>query len=133
MSEFKPQQLTWAALLGRWVEFARSAIALPDDAEGKAWKQIVPDVIGLQAVTMALRDADQLDAAERALAVDRARLLIDRHTRQIHAAFGTTELHEQLVELITDAWSAVKAVERMEPDSGTAAGSPGGASDAEAS
>lgn len=113
MNEIRPRQLTWAALLGRWVEFARSAVALPDDAEGRAWKQVVPDVIGLQAVTMALRDADQLDADERALAVDRARLLIERHTRTIHEAFGTTELHDQLVELITDAWSAVKAAERM--------------------
>lgn len=113
MAELRPRQLTWAALLGRWVEFARSAVALPDDAEGRAWKKVIPDVIGLQAVTMALRDADQLDADERALAVDRSRLLIERHTRQLHEAFGPGELHEQLVELITDAWSAVKAVERM--------------------
>lgn len=129
MTDLRPRQLTWAALLGRWVEFARSAVALPDDAEGQAWKQVVPDVIGLQAVAMALREADQLAPDERALAVDRARLLIERHTRNIHEAFGTTDLHEQLVELITDAWSAVKAAERMNGGGeAEATGEPGPAS-----
>ncbi len=111
MSEIDASKLTWTALLGRWVEFARSAVALPDDAEGRAWRKSVPDIIGLQAVAMALRDAERLEPDQRALGVDRARVLIERHTAHLHAAFGPAELHPMLVELITDAWSAVRAVE----------------------
>jgi hypothetical protein len=114
MSELDVPKLTWAALLGRWVEFARSAVALPDDAEGRAWRTAVADIIGLQAVAMALRDAERLEAGERAVGVDRARVLIERHTANLHQAFGTTDLRPMLVELITDAWSAVKAAERVD-------------------
>ncbi len=105
---FQPDKLTWTALLGRWIEFARSAVALPDDADGRAWKQAVPAIIGLQAVVMALDHADELDPAQQAVGVDRARLLVARHTRELHEAFGTTELHPMLIELITDAWSAIR-------------------------
>lgn len=108
MTHFDPDKLTWAALLGRWVDFARCALALPNDAEGAAWKQSVPAIIGLQAVVMALNHTDELDAAQRAVGIDRARVLIDRHTQELHAAFGDTPLPPMLVELITDAWSAVK-------------------------
>jgi len=113
MSELDTNKLTWAALLGQWVEFARSAVALPDDADGRAWRSAVPEIIGLQAVAMALRDADRLDHEQLAVGVDRARVLIERHTANLHRAFGTTDLHPMLVELITDAWSAVKAAERV--------------------
>jgi hypothetical protein len=112
MPDFDAPKLTWAVLLGRWVEFARSAVALPDDAEGRAWRAAVPDVVGLQAVAMALRDAERLERDQLALGVDRARVLIERHTANLHQAFDTSELHPMLVELITDAWSAVKAAER---------------------
>jgi len=112
MVELNPQQLTWAALLGRWVEFARSAVALPDDAEGRAWKRAIPAVIGLQAVAMALKHSDELDARQTAVGVDRARVLIERHTVELHEAFGEADLHPMLVEMIQDAWSAVHETER---------------------
>ncbi len=114
MTDLDVPKLTWAVLLGRWVEFARAAVALPDDAEGRAWKKVVPDIIGLQAVAMALKDADQLEPDQRALGIDRSRVMIERHTEHIHAAFGEGELHPMLVELITDAWSAVKHAEAID-------------------
>jgi hypothetical protein len=110
-NSFEPTKLTWTALLGRWIDFARSALALPDDAEGRAWRQAVPDIIGLQAVVMALHHADELEPDERAVGVDRSRILIQRHTDALHGAFGTTDLHPMLVELITDAWIAVRRAE----------------------
>jgi hypothetical protein len=116
MSQFEPTKLTWTALLGRWIDFARSALALPDDAEGRAWKQSVPAIIGLQAVVMALHHSDELDADQRAVGRDRARVLIERHTRELHDAFGDDQPHPMLVELITDAWSAVKADESPNTD-----------------
>lgn len=115
MGELQPNKLTWAALLGRWVEFARSAVALPDDAEGRAWKRSIPAIIGLQAVAMALSHHDDLDAEQTAVGIDRARVLIERHTGELHEAFGDAALHPMLVEMIEDAWSAVHAAEATLP------------------
>jgi hypothetical protein len=114
----QPRDLTWAALLGRWVEFAQSAVALPDDTEGRAWRDAVPAIIGLQALVMALHELDQLPADEQALGIDRARILIERHTHQLHNAFGDEPLHPMLVELIEDAWSAVHHCEAELPRCG---------------
>ena len=105
------QKLTWAALLGRWVEFARSAVALPDDAQGRAWKAAVPSIITLQAITMALREADQLDASERALALDRARILTEQCRAALHELFQPQRLHPMLNELLGDAQQAIAQAE----------------------
>lgn len=113
MSETDATRLTWAALLGRWIDFAQSAVALPDDADGRAWKRSVPAIIGLQAIAMALRHADELPADERALGIDRARVGIDRYTADLRQAFGDGALHPMLSELILDAWSAVKQAEAI--------------------
>jgi len=114
--------MTWAALLGQWMRFAQSALALPDDAEGRAWKRIVSDIIGLQAVSMALAEADQLPADERALAVDRSRVLIERYRGHIEQAFGGGVGHPMLAELIADAEAAA---DRLARDS-AGPGDPGG-------
>lgn len=103
-----PHKLTWAALLGQWVEFARSAVALPDDADGRKWRAAVPDIIGLQAVTMALRELDQLPENERALGLDRARILIHRHSAALHDLFNPEPLHPMLRDLTAEAEQAVK-------------------------
>jgi len=105
--------LTWAVLLGQWMRFAQSALALPDDAAGRAWKRIVPDIIGLQAVAMALADAHQLPDDEQALAVDRSRVLIDKHRGNIETAFGGDVPHAMLTELIEDAEQAVRRLEQQ--------------------
>lgn len=109
----EPAKLTWAALLGRWIELAQSAVALPDNAQGRAWKQAVPQIIGLQAVTLALGEADQLTADERALGLDRARILIERHTQLLHALFDPQPMHPMLAELIDDANAAVQLAQRI--------------------
>ncbi len=99
--------ITWTALLGRWIDFARSAVALPDDATGRAWRQAIPAVIGLQAVTMALGEVGDLPDDQRALGLDRAEILIQRHTDQLRQAFGDQPLHPMLAELIQDARAAL--------------------------
>ena len=106
MSTFDPRKLTWAALLARWVNFARSAVAMPDDTQGRAWKSAVPDIIALQAVTMALGELDQLPTEERALGLDRAQVLIDRHGRNLRSLFPN-ELHPMLAEMIDEADAAL--------------------------
>lgn len=107
-------KLTWPALLGRWMQFAQSALALPDDAEGRAWKGSVPAIIGLQAIALALQHLDELEADERALGIDRARVGIERYTDDLHAAWGDAELPKKVDELIMDAWSAVKQAEAVD-------------------
>ena len=112
-------RLTWAVLLGRWVEFAQSAVALPDDADGRAWKAAVPAIIGLQSLAMALQHASELDREERLLGIDRARVGIERYTDELRGAFGDQALHPMLDELILDAWSGVRqaqAIDAIETD-----------------
>jgi len=112
----RPRQLTWAALLGRWVEFARSALALPEDSIGAAMRKSVPDIIMLQAVWFAMKDMDGLAPAERALGLDRAEVLIDKHAGALHrrwAGDGSTPMPQKLQELIDDARSQLAASERL--------------------
>lgn len=106
MVNLDPRKMTWAALLGQWVEFARSSMALPDDVEGRAWKAAVPDLIGLQAVTMALGETDLLGPDERALGLDRARLLVERHEQNLHRLLSH-QTHPMIDELIRDAHRAI--------------------------
>ncbi len=102
-------KLTWAVLLGRWVEFARSALALPDDDAGRRLRDSVPDIIALQAVWFALDHLDELDADERALGIDRAEILIEKHRQALISRFGD-DLPPQLAELIADAQSQLARV-----------------------
>lgn len=105
-----PERLTWAALLGRWVEFARQAVALPDDADGRRLRASVPDIIMLQAVWFALQHLDELKSGERALGLDRAELLVERHTAALHERWQDTPMPETLEALINDAHSQLDAV-----------------------
>lgn len=100
-------KLTWSVLLGRWVEFARGALALPDDEVGRALRGSVADIIALQAVWFALQHLDALDADQRALGIDRAALLIDKHTRAIHRRWAGRDVPDELSALMADARSAL--------------------------
>ena len=107
MESLNSRKLTWAALLTRWIQFARSAVALPDNVEGQAWRNSISDIIGLQALCMALNETHELDPNERALGLDRAQILLERHIHALQKAFGTTNLHPMLMELIADAHKAI--------------------------
>lgn len=111
--EYEPKKLTWTALMGRWAAFARSAVALPDDAGGRAWRACVPAMIGLQAVTAALGDVDELAPDERAVGMDRARLLIQRHADELHQHLGPAPLHPELEALIAEARAALEHAEQQ--------------------
>jgi len=104
-----PQKLTWAVLLGRWVDFARSALALPDDELGRQMRSSVTDIITLQAVWFALQHLDELDSPQRAVGIDRAEVLIEKHTAALHDRFGEN-LPQQLEELINDAHDQLSKV-----------------------
>lgn len=100
---------SWASLLGRWTEFAQSAVALPSEGEAGRWKRVVPDVIGLQALCFALGDVDGLAGQERALGLDRAAVLIRKHAGAINEAWRGEPMPELLDELIGDARACLAA------------------------
>ncbi len=99
-------RVTWAALLGNWIEFAKSSVALPDDDAGRAMRDSVPDIITLQAVWFALQHLDELDPEERALGIDRAEVLIGRHSKAIEARWQGGAMPGELSHLIEDTRAA---------------------------
>jgi len=98
-----PDQLTWAALIARWTDFARASVALPQDGEGGAWRASVAPAIGLQAVTLALHELHRLPADERAHGLDLASVLIRRHAGELNEAWRARPMPEKLTELVGDA------------------------------
>ena len=104
----RPEQLTWSVLIGRWVAFARSAVALPTDAEGRRLRDSVPDIINLQAVWFALEHLDDLSQEQRALGLDRAAVLIERHRGLIESRWTGKPLPDGLRSLIDDAEASLE-------------------------
>lgn len=114
MSGLDSRALTWAGLLSKWIEFAQGAVALPDDAAGRAWKASTVSIIELQAVTFALAEIDELDAGERAVARDKAAVLIDRAVGALERVWGEAGLPDGVQEIISDARAAVEVVATLE-------------------
>lgn len=104
-----PERLTWLVLLARWTEFAKSAVALPEDADGRRMRDSVADVIMLQAVWFALQHLHELSGPERALGLDRAHVLIEKHEAAIRARWATVP--NGIEELIGDAKRQLAASE----------------------
>jgi hypothetical protein len=100
-----PEQLTWAALLGKWIDFAQGSLALPNDDAGRKLRASVPDLIMLQAVWFALGEVNELSAGERALGLDRAGVLIERHSAALERTWGQATMPELVREVIHDATS----------------------------
>ena len=103
-----PNRLTWTVLLGRWVDFARSALALPADAQGTKLRDSVPDIIMLQAVWFALQHLHELNAAEKALGLDRAGVLLEKHTNALRSRWQSA-MPQGIEELIRDAMAQWRA------------------------
>lgn len=119
-----PQVLTWAALIGRWMEFARSAVALPGTGEGGRWRSSVPSIIALQALVHALGEADTLSSDERALALDKGELLVREHAGALNESWRSEPLPEQLVSLIDDARDALRIVRETGTEWAVVSGTP---------
>lgn len=116
-------ELTWSMLLAHWTAFAQASLALPKTADGDRWRSAVTSIINLQAVTFALGDLDRLADAptpdetagaadarsERALALDKAEIIVRSATGQLHALWRGDVLPDEVVALIGDAAAALKA------------------------
>ena len=103
MTQLDPDKLTWTALLAHWVEFAQSAAALPDDTEGQRLRQVVPDLVMVQAVWFALQHLEDLEPDQLALGLDRAELLIEKHSAVLNRQWAAGSRPPPVVELIEDA------------------------------
>lgn len=103
-----PHRVTWSALLGKWTDFAKSAVALPTEGEGGRWRRAVAPIVGLQAVTHALGELGELtEPSDRASALDRAELLIRTHTKELHEIWSGLDLPAELIEVLEDAAGAL--------------------------
>ena len=103
MTQLDPDKLTWTALLAHWVEFAQSAAALPDDTEGQRLRQVVPDLVMVQAVWFALQHLEDMEPDQLALGLDRAELLIEKHSAVLNRQWSADSRPPAVVELIEDA------------------------------
>lgn len=111
--------LTWAGLLGRWVEFARSSVALPPTPEGDRWRRAVATIINLQAVTFALSEVATLSAAEASLGIARADVLIESARRELLGLWSVeqeSDLHAELGALLGDAREALTVARATQPN-----------------
>lgn len=95
--------LTWPALLAHWMDFARSAVALPQTSEGDRWRESVAPIITLSAVTHALRELDSIDDGERPLALDRAEILCRDASARLHELWRGEEMPAELIEIVEDS------------------------------
>jgi hypothetical protein len=106
--DLRPEALTWTALLAQWVQFAQASLALPDSVDGSQWRASVPAIINLQAVTFALAELERLNAGDRPVALDKARLLIDQSARELKSIWRAA-LSPALIEICEDAQAALAA------------------------
>ncbi|MCZ6837119.1 MAG: hypothetical protein O7G85_15195 [Planctomycetota bacterium] len=100
-----PETLTWTALLGKWISFAKASVALPDDEEGRNWRDSVVAIINLQAVTFALAEIGELVPQDRPVALDRAEMMIDENQKSLERTWGKS-IPESLSEIVDDARKA---------------------------
>ncbi len=112
-SQETPAALDWAALLARWMDFARAAVALPSDAQGDRWRASISPIITLQAVTLALGEVPTLPRDEQAVAIDRATLLIERETEAL-AKVWEGDLPSEVGLLLRDAAEALAVTQSGE-------------------
>ena len=97
-----PETLTWTALLGKWVDFAKASVAFSDDQEGQNWRDSVVAIINLQAVTFALAEIGDLIPEDRPVALDRSELMIDENEKSLVGIWGES-MPESLLEIVDDA------------------------------
>ena len=110
MSEsLQPGTLSWAALLGKWMDFAKASTALPATGEGQQWRDSVAPMITLQGITFAMAELEQVDASQRLLGWDRGELLVDQASMELDECWGPN-LPSSILETIQSAESSLTEV-----------------------
>ena len=78
--------MTWAALLGRWMDLAKAARALDGHDDGP-WQRALPAIITFEALTQALPHLAALSVAERSYALVQAAVLLEARRSELDDAF----------------------------------------------
>ena len=115
----RSDRITFSILLTRWVQFAQSALALGETGSQGLVKESVCDVIMLQAITYSLQHLDELDPRERALGIDRAEVLCEKHTRSLRLRWARDRMPPQLREILAEARARVEFSTRAASAGGT--------------
>ena len=110
MEPLETSKMTWSVLISRWMAFAQSALALPDTANGRAWKAAVPSIITLQALFFALRESEELPSEEQAVGYDRSMVQMNDCIGKLKTIFEGESLHPMLTDLIEDLTEELRVV-----------------------
>lgn len=94
--------ITWAGLLGRWIDLAKAARPL-DGADGGPWQRALPAIITYEALAHALPNLADLSVEERSYALDQAAVLLEARRSDMEDAF------DELPEVVAEADAAVVA------------------------
>ncbi|MCE9620302.1 MAG: hypothetical protein K8R92_10400 [Planctomycetes bacterium] len=101
--------ITWPALLARWIEFAQAAKAWPAGLEVQRLRESVASVIALQAVTHALGELDRVAPSARAFARDSAEVAIEEAVKRLESAWKGAVLPAEIAALVQEARQALRA------------------------
>lgn len=102
------RELAWAALLGRWIEFAKASVALPTSGDGARWRASIAPFIELQAIVWALRELAEIPVADRPFARDRAEMQVRRAGTHLDEAWRGVPMPTAMLELLDDATIALR-------------------------
>jgi len=103
---------TWAALLARWMDLAKAAVAMDQGGGGGSlpgggWRRGVPALITFEALSHAMGQLGMLPPDERSFALDQAVVLLEARRADLEDAF------EEAPNVIAEAEAAaVRAIER---------------------
>lgn len=107
-----PRPVTWIALLGQWMDFARSVLGKPSgDAFQRRWRASVTPIITLQAVMLALEEIDRLPVDEQFVGIDRAAVMIREQAAALARHWSEESMPEAVIQLIDDARMALRVAE----------------------
>lgn len=105
-----PGGLTWPMLLGRWVEFAQSAVSLPETGQAGRYRRSVPSLITLHAVTHAIGELDLLLPEDHPPAMDRAEILIRKSEHELREIWGDPP--PEIAVFVSEAYAALETAKR---------------------
>jgi len=103
----EPAPIAWTTLLAHWTRVAQAAVALPKDAEGDRWRESIPPLIALHAIACALGELDRVSDHDRASALDKADLLIQRDAAALAMLWRSEPMPRAIVDLLEDARRAL--------------------------
>lgn len=114
--ERSSEELTWAMLLAHWMDFARASVALPDEGDAGRHRRSTAPLISLAAVTHALGEVDRLEDDERALALDKAEILIRGDVEKLDVIWEGQDPPEAVWAFVENAAAALGEATGVDPD-----------------